>query len=503
MLRGVVVPSQARDTSVRAPVRTFASLWGDHDAVAPAPSVAPVSGAIVAVLAVISLVTGDVVTIAREWEEFGFLLTALLLSSALPLSGGGPEDNLRAAPGGIPMGLLVGTVASQPWTVAVALAVTVPPVPAWALPRTLAWQLWVRASSAATVAIAWVAVQWLPRDPGGHLLRAVLVLPAAVAVWTLLTSGLAALQGDRRLPPPASASWRLAAVQVSWGLAAAAVTIFSLEYASAGQQAFVAVAAAAGAAAWAVWATRALAERERELQRQAASTEEAASQLQQLYRMAARERQHTRDALARELHDRVLQNLGASRTLMRLSPQEGQEAFEGALAAMRGLIDDLRSPVVEQLGLRAAVEQQADRIARQHDVPVSVSVARTLVDLRGPSAQQIMAACRVLLDEAVAHDDCEEIVVEVAPRPCGGPAHRPGRHLSPLPGPHVVVTVTFDGAAAAPADEDVQRLSGQFDGVVSVEPEEAAWALVAEVPVSLHDDDDDAAAATGGCRDGG
>lgn len=491
------MPDERSDASARSPFRHFASLWGCHDAVTPAPLVAPVSGAILIALAAVAAAAGGAVEIADRWQLFGTLLTALLLASALPLPGG--EPRLRSAPGGVPMGLLIGVAVSQPWTVAVALAAAVPPIPAWTQPRASAWQLWLRGSAALTVAVAWLAVQWLPRDPAGYALRALLFLPVGLAVRAVLTAGLAGVQGSRGLPPPAGGSWRSAGGQLALGATAAAVTIFALEYASPAERAAVTVVAAAAAALWAAWTSRTLAERQRELHSQVGAAAAAADQLQDLYRMVARERQHNRDMLARELHDQVLQNLGASRSLTRLSPQQGQEVFEGALAAMRGIIDDLRSPVVEQLGLRAAVEQQADRVARQHDVPVSASVGRPLVDLRGPSAQQIMAACRLLLGEAIRRDGCEAVSVGVTLRDRGEAADT--GHLSPLPGPHAVVTVTFDGAADAPSSDDVDRLSGQFDGVVTAARQGPSWSLVAEVPLGLHDDD--AAAAAGGDADGG
>jgi len=88
---------------------------------------------------------------------------------------------------------------------------------------------------------------------------------------------------------------------------------------------------------------------------------------------ALQEQERTR--IARELHDELGQELVLTRlAILRAHPEAASSAhpasewlagLDGALASMRRLIDELRPAVLDQLGLRAALDWQLRRVTRQ------------------------------------------------------------------------------------------------------------------------------------------
>jgi two-component system, NarL family, sensor histidine kinase DevS len=90
---------------------------------------------------------------------------------------------------------------------------------------------------------------------------------------------------------------------------------------------------------------------------------------------------------ARELHDSVLQGLGSRRVLLssalkRGDPELLKEAVRDALETvgrdideLRGLITELRPATLDQLGLRAALEDLAERVSHSADVELSTDLS--------------------------------------------------------------------------------------------------------------------------------
>jgi signal transduction histidine kinase len=99
--------------------------------------------------------------------------------------------------------------------------------------------------------------------------------------------------------------------------------------------------------------------------------------------IAAAERERGR--WARELHDESLQSMAGLRVLLsaarRADPEEldrllvqGIEQVDGAIAEMRRLIADLRPTTLDELGLGAALEALAERLAASDTVEVEMNV---------------------------------------------------------------------------------------------------------------------------------
>jgi signal transduction histidine kinase len=100
-------------------------------------------------------------------------------------------------------------------------------------------------------------------------------------------------------------------------------------------------------------------------------------------RIAAAERERGR--WARELHDESLQSMAGLRVLLsaarRGDPEEvdhllvqGIEQVDGAIAEMRRLIADLRPTTLDELGLGAALEALAERLAVSDIIEVEMHV---------------------------------------------------------------------------------------------------------------------------------
>ncbi|MEU8140964.1 sensor histidine kinase [Nonomuraea sp. NPDC048901] len=115
-----------------------------------------------------------------------------------------------------------------------------------------------------------------------------------------------------------------------------------------------------------------------DLVRQAAAAARASELSTDLQRIRARlvlAREEERRRLRRDLHDGLGPSLGAvalrveaARNLAATAPDEADrilaqtaEEVTGVLADVRRLVHDLRPPALDELGLRGAIEQQADR----------------------------------------------------------------------------------------------------------------------------------------------
>jgi signal transduction histidine kinase len=89
---------------------------------------------------------------------------------------------------------------------------------------------------------------------------------------------------------------------------------------------------------------------------------------------------------ARELHDDTLQALGALRLLLvgarrganperlRSAVDQAVAALEEEIASLRGLVRELRPAALDELGVAAAIEGLADRLASRHGVAVAAEV---------------------------------------------------------------------------------------------------------------------------------
>jgi len=161
--------------------------------------------------------------------------------------------------------------------------------------------------------------------------------------------------------------------------------------------------------------------------------------------LAASESERAR--LARELHDAPLQELAG--VIQRLETVPGSEAERRALrevaAQLRGVTTQLHPPVLDDLGLAAAVDFLAERAQRDGDLMIQVEVDdRTTVGGRDrPPAEVELSMFRIMqeaLENAVRHARAASI------------------HLSGFVSPTAVeLAVVDDGIGLASADEPLRR----------------------------------------------
>jgi signal transduction histidine kinase len=96
--------------------------------------------------------------------------------------------------------------------------------------------------------------------------------------------------------------------------------------------------------------------------------------------------EHERGRWARELHDETLQGLGALKVMLgaavRQSGDEARAAIDQAvehvdheIASLRGIIADLRPPVLDQVGLEPALETLLERTSAIHGLEVEATVS--------------------------------------------------------------------------------------------------------------------------------
>ncbi|MEV4459536.1 histidine kinase [Microbispora sp. NPDC049633] len=144
----------------------------------------------------------------------------------------------------------------------------------------------------------------------------------------------------------------------------------------------------------------------------AARASELSADLQRIRVQLVGTREEERRRLRRDLHDGLGPSLGAvalrietARNLARSAPEQSDRMLEQAaadvaavLADVRRLVHDLRPPALDELGLRRAVEQQAERV-RSGRLKVAVTSEGDLGSL--PAAVEV-AAYRIV-SEALAN----------------------------------------------------------------------------------------------------
>ena len=144
---------------------------------------------------------------------------------------------------------------------------------------------------------------------------------------------------------------------------------------------------------------------------------------------------------ARELHDETLQSLAALHVLLSsgaraASPAQvsarialAQEQIEDAMDNLRGLINDLRPPSLDELGLAASVQDLAERTQAAYGIEVD---ARVALPGAGDGPRRLAgdvetAAYRIVqeaLSNAARHAGATRVAVELAPEPGDPPRLR-------------------------------------------------------------------------------
>ena len=105
-----------------------------------------------------------------------------------------------------------------------------------------------------------------------------------------------------------------------------------------------------------------------------------------------------RKRIARFLHDYPIQDLAGANLALKDADRnpsalvEAEDAIQRAIGQLRRAVFDLYPPVVEQLGLKAAVEDLAAEITARSDISVAWKVA---TDAAGAHDQRVFAGARV------------------------------------------------------------------------------------------------------------
>ncbi|HUL46832.1 MAG TPA: response regulator [Steroidobacteraceae bacterium] len=144
---------------------------------------------------------------------------------------------------------------------------------------------------------------------------------------------------------------------------------------------------------------------------------------------SVREEEWTR--IARELHDRLGQELTALKMdlswiagrlpadagplLARLQSMSG--LIDITMESVRQIVSRLRADIVDQLGLTAALAWQADEFQRRSGIRCHVTLPAAAVQLDRPRSTALFRICQELLTYVARHSDATR--VEVALRPEG------------------------------------------------------------------------------------
>lgn len=265
-----------------------------------------------------------------------------------------------------------------------------------------------------------LAVLWAEREervpvPGAVLAGLDLALVGGLAfasgglhselapAFLVLPLGAAFVAGPRE-----TAVWSVLCLAASVGVAVAEPGLADSDDAgrAAAQALFVALAGAG-----AVLLSRALVRRGEAIQRLAASRGRVAAQ-------AVHSETHERRRLAQLLHDEALQNLLAVRQELdeieegdRSGLVRARMAMEPAVALLREAVFSLYPPVLEHMGLEAALEAFADQQALSGGYRARVSVAP---DATRIDDQLILGLGQELLRNAAAHSGARLVDVRVA-----------------------------------------------------------------------------------------
>jgi two-component system sensor histidine kinase UhpB len=141
-----------------------------------------------------------------------------------------------------------------------------------------------------------------------------------------------------------------------------------------------------------------------------------AQQLEALSRKLIEAQEMERRAVARELHDDFGQVLTALKLNLRRRERDDEESIalvDGAIARMRGLAQDLRPPLLDELGLEASLQWYLDRESKRAGLTFRLTVAD--FDPRPQPAVEITCfrVAQEALTNVIRHAQAHRVEVEV------------------------------------------------------------------------------------------
>ncbi len=153
-----------------------------------------------------------------------------------------------------------------------------------------------------------------------------------------------------------------------------------------------------------------------------------------------------RRRLAEALHDEALQNLLAARQLLDAGDADStalaREGLDEGVAQIRQAVFDLHPYLLEQAGLRAALQAVADRAGRRADFDVTVEVDAAA---EGERDQLLFSVARELIANAAKHSGATAVEVRVR-----------------VSGDGLELTVADDGRGIAPRTVSAAQAEGHI-----------------------------------------
>ncbi len=141
-------------------------------------------------------------------------------------------------------------------------------------------------------------------------------------------------------------------------------------------------------------------------------------------RQSMRTTERERARWARELHDSVLQGLGSRRVLLSSALKRGAgSGLEAAVAQaleemghdideLRGLITELRPATLDQLGLRAALEDLAERFEHGGEVEVATDLSIGAERLDPELETAVYRLVQESLTNVAKHAEAESVMLQ-------------------------------------------------------------------------------------------
>ncbi len=210
-----------------------------------------------------------------------------------------------------------------------------------------------------------------------------------------------------------------------------------------------------------VWAMANVLATSIEQKRAAGELHEKREQLQALSRQLIEAQEAERRAIARELHDDFGQVLTAIKLNLMMRPGEEAESIslvDGAIARMRDLAQDLRPPMLDELGLAASLQWYLEREARRAGLELKLEIAPHVTRLPPTVATTSFRVVQEAFTNVIRHAKARHVEVELG-----------------IAGDELQLVVRDDGRGFEVSEAQRRARRGESQGLLSMQ-ERAALA---------------------------
>lgn len=184
-----------------------------------------------------------------------------------------------------------------------------------------------------------------------------------------------------------------------------------------------------------------------------------------------------RRRIGRELHDGAAQKLAAAKLILARGPEacaEAQEVIAEAIVELRALADRLHPPILEPLGLCAAIRRHVTRLGREAGFSAVLDTPEDLPRLARPIEITLYRAVQAALENIVRHSGSHQAELSLTTE-----------------GDIVRLSIRDHGRGAAAGLRDGDGLAGlrlrveQLGGAVSITEAEPGLRLTVELPLQV------------------